>query len=156
MLLNSRKFEISPLQLDQATQQSGRGRGHLHGLFWIRRRFHDDGSSPPVGQRLAKPGHRGFFAGHAAQRHLGQAEGALPEDGPTPKPLVPGGLVLTQEQAQKPQSIRSEMDRESTPLALRAVSIVSTRKSDHATAASESSDQGRSWTERDALRRTVG
>ncbi|GFQ83736.1 uncharacterized protein TNCT_183901 [Trichonephila clavata] len=67
------------------------------------RRFHDDGSSPPAGQRLVESGHRGLFAGHAAQRHLSQAEGAVPEDGPTSQSLIPGGLLLAQEQTQEPQ-----------------------------------------------------
>ncbi|GFY53660.1 hypothetical protein TNIN_167221 [Trichonephila inaurata madagascariensis] len=95
--------ETLHLQLDRAAEQCHRRRGHLHGLFWIRRRFHDDCSSPPAGQRLVKPGHRGLFAGHAAQRHLSQAEGAVPEDGPTSQSLIPGGLVLAQEQTQESQ-----------------------------------------------------
>ncbi|GFX65188.1 hypothetical protein TNCV_4820791 [Trichonephila clavipes] len=67
------------------------------------RRFHDDCSSSPAGQRLVKPGHRGLLAGHTAQRHLSQAEGAVPEDGPTSQSLVAGGLFLAQEQTQEPQ-----------------------------------------------------
>ncbi|GIY17580.1 hypothetical protein CEXT_778071 [Caerostris extrusa] len=51
-----------------------------------RLRLHGDQSPrPPAGQWLAEPGDRGLFPGHSAQRHLRQAEGALPEDGPTPE-----------------------------------------------------------------------
>ncbi|GBM65499.1 hypothetical protein AVEN_223594-1 [Araneus ventricosus] len=72
----------------------------------MNRRDHDDVDPPPAGQRLAESGDRGLLAGHSALRHLGQAEGALPEDGPPPQPLVAGGvlrLLLQEEQAKEPQ-----------------------------------------------------